>query len=172
MRLVVLALVVAAIAAAAIGQTAWGWHIGPSTAARATERRTAATRTGSPRPSAPAGSSRPFPLELLDNSVVTTGLQRRLLGVLGTNGLLDAASAVCVYDLSTDQLVFARHSKTPLRPASNEKLLTSATALALWGPEHRFATDLYENGSLAANGVFRGTLYLKGFGDPTLGTAA
>ncbi len=171
MRLVVLALVVAVIAAAAIGQTAWGSHR-TKPAARATERRTGATRTASPRPSAAARSSSPSPLELLANSTVTTTLQRRLCAALGANGLLDAGSAVCVYDLSSDQLVFARHGETPLRPASNEKLLTTATALALWGPTHRFATDLYEDGSLAASGVFRGTLYLKGFGDPSLGTAA
>ena len=103
---------------------------------------------------------------------MTTALQRHLYTVLAANGFLGAGAALCVYDVSTGTLVFARHGATPLRPASNEKLLTSATALARWGPTHRFATDLYEDGSLEPDGVFRGSLYLKGYGDPCLATAA
>ena len=125
------------------------------------------------RPSATASASpNPRPLALPPDSLVTTTLQRHLLTVLATNGFLGAGTALCVYDLSTGTLIFARHSATSLRPASNEKLLTSATALARWGPTHRFATDLYEDGSLEPDGVFRGSLYLKGYGDPSLATAA
>jgi len=99
-------------------------------------------------------------------------LQRRILRSLLSGGFAGAGTGVCVYDLSTGRVLFARHGATPLRPASNEKLLTSATALARWGPTHRFDTDLYDVGSLSPDGVFRGSLYLKGFGDPSLATPA
>jgi D-alanyl-D-alanine carboxypeptidase/D-alanyl-D-alanine-endopeptidase (penicillin-binding protein 4) len=172
LHLVVLALVVAVIVAVAVRETVRGSHRAGQLTHAVKGAATSRLDTPSPRPSAAAGSSSPSPLALPANSPVTTSLQRRLLAVLGANGLLGADSAACVYDLSGGRLVFARHSTTPLRPASNEKLLTSATALALWGPTYRFATDLCEDGSLAADGVFRGTLYLKGLGDPSLGTAA
>ena len=171
--LILLALVVAVIVTVALSETARGSHRAARHLGGAALGGSASGSTLSLRPSATASASpNPRPLALPPDSLVTTTLQRHLLAVLGTNGFLGAGTALCVYDLSTGTLIFARHSDTSLRPASNEKLLTSATALARWGPTHRFATDLYENGSLAPDGVFRGSLYLKGYGDPSLATAA
>jgi D-alanyl-D-alanine carboxypeptidase/D-alanyl-D-alanine-endopeptidase (penicillin-binding protein 4) len=169
-RLVFLALVVTLVVTAAFEEIARGsGRVASHTGQTA---RASASTGAAPRRASATASPNPRPLALAADSPVTTTLQRRLLAILRADRLLASGTAVCVYDLSGDRLVFARHSKTPLRPASNEKLVTTATALALWGPTHRFATDLYEDGSLAASGVFRGTLYLKGFGDPSLGSAA
>lgn len=52
-------------------------------------------------------------------------------------------------------------------PASNQKLCTSAAALWLLGPEHRFTTKLLTNG-YRKRSTLVGTLFLKGSGDPTL----
>ncbi|MDV7402019.1 D-alanyl-D-alanine carboxypeptidase, partial [Arthrospira platensis SPKY1] len=57
-----------------------------------------------------------------------------------------------------------------LRPASNLKLLTTGTALALLGTGYRFKTELQHDGRLSANGRLEGNLYLKGYGDPSLGS--
>jgi D-alanyl-D-alanine carboxypeptidase/D-alanyl-D-alanine-endopeptidase (penicillin-binding protein 4) len=54
--------------------------------------------------------------------------------------------------------------------ASNMKLFTTSTALSRLGPETRIATKLFGDGRLTADGVFHGSLYLQGGGDPTLGT--
>ena len=171
-RLVVLALLVAVIVAVALDETARGSHpiVGHT---REVARPPATAGAARPRPRAIASASTsPSRLAVPANGPVATTLQRRLVAVLSADGFLDTDDALCVYDLTTGRLVFARHSSTPLRPASNEKLLTSATALARWGPAHRFVTDLYEDGVLASDGVFRGSLYLKGYGDPSLATAA
>ena len=50
------------------------------------------------------------------------------------------------------------------------KLFTTATALAQLGPETRIPTRVFADGSLDADGVLHGNLYLQGGGDPTLGT--
>jgi serine-type D-Ala-D-Ala carboxypeptidase/endopeptidase (penicillin-binding protein 4) len=56
--------------------------------------------------------------------------------------------------------------------ASNMKLFTTATALARLGPEHRIPTRLYADGWIGLDGVLHGDLYLRGGGDPALGSPA
>jgi serine-type D-Ala-D-Ala carboxypeptidase/endopeptidase (penicillin-binding protein 4) len=50
------------------------------------------------------------------------------------------------------------------------KLFTTSTALARLGPDFRIATRVLSSGTLDSNGVLHGDLYLKGGGDPTLGS--
>lgn len=56
-----------------------------------------------------------------------------------------------------------------LIPASNLKLITTATALQMLGGDFRFETKLSYDGSLK-NGTLHGNLYIEGGGDPTLGS--
>ena len=50
------------------------------------------------------------------------------------------------------------------------KLFTTATALARFGPDERIATRVFAVGRLDAGGTLHGSLYLKGGGDPALGS--
>jgi len=56
--------------------------------------------------------------------------------------------------------------------ASNTKLFTTATTLARLGPQTRIPTRLYTDGWIGLDGVLHGSLYLRGGGDPALGTPA
>jgi D-alanyl-D-alanine carboxypeptidase/D-alanyl-D-alanine-endopeptidase (penicillin-binding protein 4) len=56
-------------------------------------------------------------------------------------------------------------------PASNQKLLTTATALDVLGSEYRYETTLYFRGEVEES-VMRGDMILEGAGDPTLGSSA
>ncbi len=57
-------------------------------------------------------------------------------------------------------------STAEFNPASAVKIITAYGALSKFGPDYRFTTDLYLDGSLdSESGVFTGDLYLKGF-DP------
>lgn len=56
--------------------------------------------------------------------------------------------------------------------ASNTKLFTTAAALARLGPRTRIATRLHTDGWIGLDGVLHGSLYLRGGGDPALGTPA
>ena len=49
----------------------------------------------------------------------------------------------------------------PRRPASNQKLISTAIALDRLGPDHRLTTELWQ--------LPDGTLRLQGSGDPTMG---
>ena len=104
-------------------------------------------------------------------AVAAATLQTRITKILAADGFSGAATGVRIVDLSTATVLYGRHSTTMLRPASNEKLVTSATALAKWGAAYRFKTELFTTGTLDTAGVYRGPVYLKGFGDPSFSTA-
>ena len=60
-------------------------------------------------------------------------------------------------------------SKQKFIPASNQKLITTASALRYLGPDFQFPTELYTVGKIK-DAILEGDLYLKGFGDPKLVT--
>lgn len=77
---------------------------------------------------------------------------------------------VAVVDLASGQSVYAKNPDLPLNPASNAKLLTSAAALHLLGPEHRYSTRVWADHEMVVDGVVQGNVYLQGSGDPSLVT--
>lgn len=68
------------------------------------------------------------------------------------------------------EVVCANAPGRPLPLASNMKLFTTATALSRLGPETRIPTKVLRDGRIDDRGVLHGNLYLKGGGDPALGT--
>ncbi len=81
-----------------------------------------------------------------------------------------SASGLLVMDAETGEVVCAQAAETPRPLASNTKLFTTSTALALIGPETTIPTKVMTDGTVDAAGVLHGSLYLVGGGDPTLGT--
>ena len=77
---------------------------------------------------------------------------------------------LAAYTDGTRQEIFAVNADRRLTPASTLKLLTTAAALETFGPEHRFQTRLYASAKPDEKGVLKGDLYLRGGGDPTLGS--
>jgi serine-type D-Ala-D-Ala carboxypeptidase/endopeptidase (penicillin-binding protein 4) len=56
-----------------------------------------------------------------------------------------------------------------LIPASSMKVITTSTALGVLGGDYQFRTLLQMDGAIE-NGVLRGNIYIKGGGDPCLGS--
>jgi serine-type D-Ala-D-Ala carboxypeptidase/endopeptidase (penicillin-binding protein 4) len=77
------------------------------------------------------------------------------------------AVAIVVQETSKARPLFAYDANRPLNPASVMKLVTTFAALELLGPDYRWTTDAYLDGTLA-NGTLRGNLVLKGRGDPKI----
>jgi D-alanyl-D-alanine carboxypeptidase/D-alanyl-D-alanine-endopeptidase (penicillin-binding protein 4) len=80
-----------------------------------------------------------------------------------------SASGLFVLDADTGKAVCARAAARPRILASNTKLFTTSTALTRFGPRYRIVTKLLTDGALDPRGVLRGSLWLQGAGDPTLG---
>jgi D-alanyl-D-alanine carboxypeptidase/D-alanyl-D-alanine-endopeptidase (penicillin-binding protein 4) len=80
-------------------------------------------------------------------------------------------TAVHVVDARTGEDLYSIHPDDKLNPASNVKLLSTATVLDLMGPSWRYVTRLF-GPAPDAKGVARGSVYLHGDADPTLGRGA
>jgi serine-type D-Ala-D-Ala carboxypeptidase/endopeptidase (penicillin-binding protein 4) len=83
-----------------------------------------------------------------------------------------SASGLVVMNAESGEVVCRRAASIPRPLASNTKMFTTATALARFGPQARIATKVVTDGFFELNGVLRGSLYLKGAGDPALGAPA
>lgn len=88
----------------------------------------------------------------------------RALQAPGIDGRRTGAVAV---DLRTGATVFSHNAHTALLPASAEKLPVSLAALKVLGPRFRFRTEVVGVGERRGR-VWRGSLWLVGYGDPTL----
>jgi D-alanyl-D-alanine carboxypeptidase/D-alanyl-D-alanine-endopeptidase (penicillin-binding protein 4) len=77
-----------------------------------------------------------------------------------------------VVNVSHEQprVVFRWRDRTPRILASNAKLFTTSAALARFGADGTLGTEVLGSGELDAEGVYRGSLYLRGGGDPTFGS--
>ena len=103
-------------------------------------------------------------------------LKARLDGILTSPALAGAKVSIMVLDAESGKAVYIRNEKNGLNAASNVKLVTSAAALALLGPEFRWKTAVLglvpAEGGRAVNpaGELQGDLFLRAAGDPTLTT--
>lgn len=96
-------------------------------------------------------------------------LQESLQGLLHQRPLAYARVGVEVVSAERGQLLFAHNAEKMFDPASNEKILTTATALAKLGPEYRYRTVLF-GPAPDEEGTIGGDVYLRGSGDPSLET--
>ncbi len=85
--------------------------------------------------------------------------------------LAGRADGAYVYDLTARKTLFSERAQTLRPPASVEKLYTATAALGQLGAGTRLSTSVYGVGHLTAGGVWEGSLYLRGGGDPTFGSS-
>lgn len=123
----------------------------------------------------------PLPSPPADGAARAKWLGAQLDALFGGPGQVPAPLgaakvSVSVLDQETGRVLYAREPKAQLNAASNVKLVTSAAALSLLGPEYRFRTAVYgpqrtSGRYLEAGGELAGDLYFRGGGDPTFETA-
>jgi serine-type D-Ala-D-Ala carboxypeptidase/endopeptidase (penicillin-binding protein 4) len=94
-------------------------------------------------------------------------LQTRISEILAKPELASAMVGVKITSLDTGRVLFEENAAKLLRPASNMKLYTVATALDKLSPDYRFKTFVYSTRKLDASGVLRGDLTIQGRGDPS-----
>ena len=95
----------------------------------------------------------------------TDGLRDSLMDAFGSASWGGAHWGVLVVSLDTNDTLFAIEPDQALAPASNVKLLTTAAALHVLGPDYRFRTYLLSDAPIV-DGVLQGDLVLYGTGDP------
>lgn len=134
-----------------------------------------------PAPAAPAPAPAPLATPLFSVRRAPT-LLSRVAAETHLRGDLDRIMTDPVYGAARDRsclvvgdpgggtVHYSRQPTLGLIPASTLKLLTTSAALAQFGPDSRFTTDVRAAAAPAADGAV-GDLYLIGGGDPLLSTA-
>src|ERR671912_1474200 len=81
-----------------------------------------------------------------------------------------AGAYVVDLDEPKPRVIFRWRAGTQRILASNAKLFTTTAALDRFGVEGTLGTEVLGSGQLDAEGIYRGSLYLRGGGHPTFGS--
>jgi len=84
-------------------------------------------------------------------------------------GIQNASWGISVKDAATGRVILERDAQKNLLPASILKIFVTAAAFDLLGADYRIRTGVYYDGAIS-NGSLNGNIYLKGAGDPSLGS--
>lgn len=104
-------------------------------------------------------------------AVYNNTIQKTAENMMNEPALKHASLSFYVYDLDSNKVLADYDGEKSLVPASTMKLVTTATALQLLGSYHKFKTYLEYDGYIdTVNRVLKGNIYVKGGGDPTLGS--
>jgi D-alanyl-D-alanine carboxypeptidase/D-alanyl-D-alanine-endopeptidase (penicillin-binding protein 4) len=123
---------------------------------KTTPRKPAATRKAAPKPAAPAiPPGRTF--------------EERLASLVNGSVANSSDVSLQIVDLETGRSVAERNPHTPLAPASNMKLFTTAAAIDMLEPSFEVTTGVYARGDVDASGTLNGDVKVVGHGDPTIG---
>ncbi|ROL62303.1 D-alanyl-D-alanine carboxypeptidase/D-alanyl-D-alanine-endopeptidase, partial [Bacteroidetes/Chlorobi group bacterium ChocPot_Mid] len=95
-------------------------------------------------------------------------LQNDLESIISDNDFSDAFIGVSIIAPEQNEILYQKNENKNFVPASNQKILTTATALRYLGADYKFQTKMYLDGEVNDNGEFLGDIYIRGFGDPSL----
>ncbi len=96
-------------------------------------------------------------------------LSKQLDAIAHKNGFYSEDLGLSVRSVKTGEVLYELNARKKFIPASNVKLITTAAAMEILKPEFRYRTVLSANGIVEAS-TLKGSLVIKGSGDPTLGS--
>ncbi|MFP4468575.1 MAG: D-alanyl-D-alanine carboxypeptidase/D-alanyl-D-alanine-endopeptidase [Bacteroidales bacterium] len=108
---------------------------------------------------------------VIADSPAGTSLFKEFNSFRNQEALKHANWSVYVRDITENRDIIAHNIHQLLIPASTQKLLTTASAMMMLGHDHRFNTNLEYDGYINEEGTLHGNLYIRGDGDPCLGSA-
>ena len=90
---------------------------------------------------------------------------------ISDTALKHASVSVCIADALTGETVYEHNSSVSSVPASVMKLITTAVAIEMLGPDYTFTTHIGFSGKIdTLSKVLSGNIIIKGGGDPSLGS--
>jgi D-alanyl-D-alanine carboxypeptidase/D-alanyl-D-alanine-endopeptidase (penicillin-binding protein 4) len=102
-------------------------------------------------------------------SIAQTRLQTAIEALISYEPMKYGSLSICVLDVETGQVIAQHNPNMSLVPASTMKAVTTATALGILGHSYTYKTKLEYDGKIK-DGLLDGNIYIKGSGDPTLGS--
>lgn len=89
---------------------------------------------------------------------------------VNSSGMEHASISFHVIDATSGTLISQHNSKQSMPTASTAKLFSTATALDILGPNFRPKTRIYTDGQIDSTGKLVGNLWIRGGGDPSIGS--
>lgn len=83
---------------------------------------------------------------------------------------INASISFCAIDLTSGATIAECNSAMSLSPASTTKLFATATAIEILGSDFQPETRIYMDGVLDKDGILQGNIWIRGGGDPSLGS--
>ena len=123
-----------------------------------------AVALGAPAACAPGGTAT-SPAPRLSPAVAL--VRRTVDSMVADPKFRSAQLGILVVDPTTGDTLVSHNAGKLFIPASNQKILTGATALHLLGPDFRFSTTVSASGPVV-DGEIRGDLVVSGTGDPSV----
>jgi D-alanyl-D-alanine carboxypeptidase/D-alanyl-D-alanine-endopeptidase (penicillin-binding protein 4) len=112
-----------------------------------------------------------FIISLLSLTIRAASQVSSLDTFISDSAMMHASVSLCVADADNGEIVMEYNSGKSFIPASVLKLITSAAAIELLGPQYTFKTIIGYSGSLnKRTGKLTGNIVIKGGGDPALGS--
>jgi len=121
---------------------------------------------GPVQPPSPPPGSRSFPLLNLAPPSLAD-LKSRIEEIARQPALEPGFFAVKIVSLDTNQIIYEQNANKFVRPASNMKLYTVATAFDRLTPDYHFVTSVYAK-ERPEDGKIKGDLIVYGRGDPSI----
>ena len=110
-------------------------------------------------------------ISLVSISICSFSQEKSSETFLSDSSLTHASVSLCVADAESGDIIIDYNSGISLTPASVMKLITSAAALELLGPDYTFKTSVGYTGKLNKRwGRLKGNIIITGGGDPALGS--
>lgn len=116
-------------------------------------RKPASTRKAAPAASTPVGRT----------------FEERLASLVNGSVARSSDTSIQIVELESGRVVAERNPHTPLAPASNMKLFTTAAAIDTLKPSFEVTTGVYVRGDVDPSGTLHGDVKVVGHGDPTIG---
>lgn len=108
--------------------------------------------------------------EKTDTVKEPNAVEAELLEFINDVELQNASIGFYAIDMSSGDVIAQHDPDLSLVPASTMKLVTTATALEMLGSKFHFRTTVEYDGKIDSARVLHGNIYIKGGGDPALGS--
>lgn len=102
------------------------------------------------------------------NLFAQTPMDKVINEVINYDKVENAILGLSVVNTNTGEELYSYNSNFALKPASSQKIITTAAALGILGENFQFETKIWAKGNIE-NGVLKGDIIIEGGGDPTLG---
>ncbi|MFZ9815173.1 MAG: D-alanyl-D-alanine carboxypeptidase/D-alanyl-D-alanine endopeptidase [Candidatus Kapaibacteriota bacterium] len=95
-------------------------------------------------------------------------LQDDIDAILSAPELSNASVGISIIHPESGETFYKKNANTSLIPASTMKMFTTAAALELLGPDFKYTTRFYIDGTIQRSGELDGDIIIRASGDPSM----